>query len=92
MNYLTLSSSEALSVEPLPLSLNEKKLIKEYLSTFVSFIDVGLQQHELGDASKLTDILGYIRRLKDHMKDLYADIPQIVKDENLVPRPEYPHW
>lgn len=76
-------------IQPLSLSIEEKKIIKEYIQTFNWFQEITLEPHELGDAFKLTEILCQVDSLKQKLKCLYAQIPQIVKDEHLVPKLYY---
>jgi len=70
-----------MTIQPLPLTPEEKAVIKDYIQTYNHFQNVGMDSHEYGDAEKLID------SLKSRLLRLYKDIPQIVKDEQLIPPP-----
>ena len=74
----------------IPLTDAEKAIVKEYIQTFNEFMrDYDDNPY---DGFKISEYLCYCSHLKDHMARLYVQIPQIVKDEKLVPKPEYPYW
>ena len=78
------------TVKPLDLTVDEKKTIKEYLKSFNEW-DNYKYEDDIFDAFKRAEYLCECDSMKRHFTALYAKIPQIVKDEYLVPRPEYPH-
>ncbi len=82
----------ASTIIPLQLTTTEQEIIKHYLNTFKTFQDTNIAPHEYGDPFKLSECLCLCDRLKQDMKRLYAYIPQSVKDEHLVPSPEYPYY
>ena len=80
----------AAKVTPLPLTADEKNIVQKYLKEFNSWNDLKYDDDPL-NAFKTTEYLCMCNRLKESFTQLYQQIPQIVKDEFLVPRPEYPH-
>ena len=78
------------TVQPLDLTVDEKKIIKEYLKAFHAWNDLKYDD-DVFDAFKRAEYLCMCDSMKSEFIELYAKIPQIVKDEYLIPLPEYPH-
>jgi hypothetical protein len=56
------------TLEPLPLSVEEKANITKYLQTYKSFAELAFDPGDYHDAFKLTECLCHIHRLKDELK------------------------
>ncbi len=77
--------------EPLPLTNDEKAIVKEYLQTCKDFHEAKYDGDPF-DSIEITSYLCYCHSIKRKMKELYVKVPQIMKDKKLVPLPEYPYW
>ena len=78
-------------IQPLDLTSDEKMIIKEYLSIFKSFIEYDYDD-DIFDVIKRAEYIGHCQYLNNKMTELYNKIPQIVKDEKLIPKPNYPYY
>lgn len=77
-------------VKPLPLTPDEKRIVSDYLKEFQAWHNYKYDDDPL-DAFKVSEYLCMCERMKERFTELYKHVPQCVKDEYLVPRPEYPH-
>ena len=75
-------------VEPLPLTSDERDVIREYLRYYSAFTKFAYDDDPL-DAFKITEYMCQCRSMRDHLSKLYTQIPQIVKDEQLIPTPSW---
>ena len=79
------------AVQPLDLTKEEKDNIVNYIKTFNDFMGYNYEDDPF-DPMKRTEYMCLCGSMKDQMKNLYSKIPQIVKDEKLVPKPEHPYY
>jgi hypothetical protein len=80
----------ASKVVPLSLTNDERRIVSEYLAEFHAWNDLRFSGDPL-DASNITEYLCMCDRMRARFTELYEQIPQIVKDDYIIPRPEYPH-
>ncbi len=77
-------------IVPLSLTREEKALVREYIDTFNAWDNLSYEDDPL-DAFKISEYLCMCDSLRTRFTELYKRLPQVVKDEHLVPRPEHPH-
>lgn len=81
----------AQTIKPLDLTVEQKQVITEYLKTFNTFMNFQYEDDPF-DVIKRAEYAVHCNIMKQHMKDMYVKIPQIVKNEKLVPKSNYPYF
>lgn len=90
MVALACDSSEE-QAQPIPFSPEEKENIVRYIRLFNSFMNERYEDDPF-DPMKRAEYMIFCSSTRSMLKSMYEKIPQIVKDEKLVPRPEHPYY
>jgi hypothetical protein len=71
-------------IQPLDLTPEQRQHIKSYLNIYYSFVDMKFEKNPL-DGAQVTEYLCEVHSTRSTLERMYDEIPQIVKDEKLVP-------
>lgn len=78
-------------IKPLQLTNLEMQHVNDYLKAFNAWNKMSYDDDPL-NPEKITEFLCMCDSMKARFTELYQKVPQVVKDEFLVPRPTQPYF